>query len=61
MQENVFVMERLPGPFTCWFCKTLQLVDLFLTLQPENLSILKMLKIHFPPFSTLLLQMSPTI
>lgn len=44
MQQNVFVIERLFGPSTCWFCKTLQLVDLFLRLQPENLSILKMLK-----------------
>lgn len=50
MQENVFVTERLPGPFTCWFCKTLQLVDLFSSLQLENLSVLKMVKIHFPPF-----------
>lgn len=55
MQGNVFVTGRLPGPFTCWFCKTLQLVDLFLSLQPENLSILKILKIHIPPSFTLLL------
>lgn len=55
MQGDAFVTERLPSPFTCWFCKTLQLVDLFLSLQTENLSILKMLKIHIPPSSTLLL------
>lgn len=36
MQGNAFVTERLPGPFTCWFCKTLQLVDLFLSLQTES-------------------------
>lgn len=49
MQQKVFVIQRLFGPSACWWCKTLQLVDLFLGLQPENLSVLKMLKVPFLP------------
>lgn len=47
VQQKVLTIERLSGPSACWFCRTLQLVDLFVCLQPGNLSVLKTLRVPF--------------
>lgn len=47
VQQKVLIIERLSDPSTCWFCRTLQLVGLFVCLQPGNLSVLKTLRVPF--------------
>lgn len=61
MQQRFCIIERLSGPSTCWFYRTLQLVDLFLCLQPENLSVLKMLRVPFFPLFIITVVVRPAV